>query len=189
LAEGPEVRCDPGGMCHSPVTAPLRAATGAAGLSDLTRGAMPSGTEEVRIWTSELDGSGGQLVRVVRDSSGAVVFEEGTWFAEITWGATRPPGMPAPCGQAAAGGRDYEVCVSERLGEPYAANRLRVLSERGVFRFAGSDARPDTACDDVCLPPSWIIVELRSGSRYRTYGYALSASGPWPEAERLLDEY
>ena len=88
--------------------------------------------------------------------------------------------------------RNVALCKTERVGMPYAANRLRVLGSRGVWTLPGQSGSPgDSAqCMDLCIAPGYIVVQVRTGLHYRTYGYPVgSGANTSGSAVALLDSF
>ena len=193
-AQPASAACDPGGLCASPVAPALRAVAAAAGLPDLAGAPSPGVRREVRVWGSNGPAAWpawGNLRRLVEDTAGRVSAEEFSW-----WAGARPPARAgyAPTADAicraaplARVGR-VAWCPSERTGMPYAATRLRVLGERGVWRLPGEGgpSRRRARCYDLCRGPGYLVVELWDGGRYRTYGYPLGVGNHPPEAALTL---
>lgn len=167
-------RCDPGGACASPVSLTLRAVTAAARLADLATAPLPSVRREVRVWNSGTSAIGGRLRRIVEDTAGRVTAEEVTWWsgADARWRAEA--NVNTMCsGSSIQHERNVALCTTDSVGMPYAANRLRILGSRGVWTLPGQSGSPrdSVRCVDVCLAPGYIVVEMRTGQSYRTYGY------------------
>lgn len=189
------VRCDPGGACTSPVSPALRAVAAAARLADLATAPLPGVRREVRVWRSSTSADGGRLRRFVENTTGRVIAEEVVWWsrADSRQRTEADRSVEAMCnGSHIQHDRNVALCTTERVGMPYAANRLRVLGSRGVWTLPGRSGSPrDSAqCVDVCITPGYIVVEVRTGRSYRTYGYPVGSGMNTPDsAFTLLDAF
>jgi hypothetical protein len=166
--------CDPGGVCGA-ATGERAAVVARLGLADLTRAALPAGHREVRIWWFPVAERGGHLRRVFADSTGRSGAVEVDWWpaADSIEGRRRA----ATC-RSIASVAGIDLCVTDSVSAPYAANRLETLAKRGVWTLPGDATPPDTAlrCADTCSSPERLVVEVRDGLHYRTYGYGLPRS-------------
>jgi hypothetical protein len=161
---GPAVECGPGGRCT------------AAADSVLTDTSL----WEVRFWQVDWPRRAGRLTRFVTAPPGVVSAERFEWWrAGDSSVAKRHAADGGPyCEGPRAAGHGVEACRVGASVPPYAGNILRTIEAQGLREHPGgalpvfADTTPDCA-DHVCLGPAALIVELRDGGRYRTYGYTL----------------
>ena len=165
------VDCGSGGRCQHVADIVVRSPERALALPDLRRATAPT---ETRVWSIHWVAGSGTLTRFTRSPSGPVVAERYEWWprsAPRAKGATPCASTPATEGHVAA-------CRTAGVSPPYAGNILHVLEARGLRRHPGGaiPTRPRTpppCAERFCFEPEVLIVEIREGRHYRTYGYTV----------------
>lgn len=187
--DAPVVECSPGGRCAAVADSALAGPTAVLALSDL-RAPRGDSVREVRVWQVYWPSKSGWLARFVGGAGSGVSAEHFEWWrvGDRTTKRRQASGGGPYCEGRPRTARGVKACRVGASAPPYAGNILRNLDAHGLrtLRGGGLPVLDDTvpACTgDECGGPAALIVEIRDGRQYRSYGYTLrlgsdSASRP-----------
>jgi hypothetical protein len=175
----PAIECGPGGRCASVIDQALAAPAAALGLEDLRRLPRDVPDREVLAWQVSWPTQGGRLTRFVV-IGGTVREQRFEWWRtdESATSERRRKGDGPYCIGAKGSLAGVTACEVRGSAMPYSTNILRMLDSAGLSTLAGgapptqTDNAPDCA-GDVCMGPGALVIENRTPTRYRTYGYTL----------------
>ncbi|HKG93770.1 MAG TPA: hypothetical protein VKA84_17815 [Gemmatimonadaceae bacterium] len=176
--------CAPGGMCDAPFAARLADVADAAGLTPLRTTPLPGGHRELRFWIGADSPRGGLLLRL--EDAGPGTAADGALFdwwptdsgSSSRWGRGGSGQAAPPCPEGASHAHGMTVCPFPTTRQARWGDLLRQLELRGVWTLPGSEA-PGTPlpAGRAGMPPYRVVVEARSDSGYRSYGYGLPRAG------------